>query len=139
VLSVVERLFESFQRCDSPEVFAAVVEDFQATSEQIEDAIASQDTQPKRQQLSQWYAAAAQLPAAEVPAVIETTEATRPTLEEYQPGEKVWAYFPQTCDGWLKGVVEWVRGNTVKVKSGFFGIFVESPEAIAPGDWELIV
>ena len=140
VLSVVEQLFESFQRCDSPEVFAAVVEDFQAASEQIEDAIACQDSQPKRQQLSQWYAAAAaQLAVAEVPAVIETTEATRPTLEEYQPGEKVWAYFPQSCDGWLKGVVEWVRGTTVKVKSGFFGIFVESPEAIAPGDWELIV
>jgi hypothetical protein len=138
MLSVVERLFESFQRCDSPEVFAAVVEDSQATSEQIEDAIACQDSQPKRQQLSQWYKQG-QLAAAEVPAVIERTEATRPTLEEYQPGEKVWAYFPQSCDGWLKGVVEWVRGNTVKVKSGFFGIFVESPEAIAPRDWELIV
>jgi agmatine/peptidylarginine deiminase len=62
-------------------------------------------------------------------------EVTRPSLEEYQPGEEVWAYFPQSQDKWLKGVVEWVRGNTIRVVSGFFGAFVESPEAIAPGDW----
>jgi hypothetical protein len=35
-------------------------------SEAVQDAIASQDTQPKRQQLAQWYAAAAEVPAAEV-------------------------------------------------------------------------
>jgi hypothetical protein len=99
------------------------------SSEVVEDAIASQDTQPKRQQLSQWYAAAAE--------VVEVTEATRPSLEEYQPGQEVWAFFPQSCDGWLRGVVEWIRGNTVRVKSGFFGAFIESPEAIAPGNWEL--
>ena len=98
----------------------------------VEDAIASQDTQPKRQQLAQWYAAAAEVPAVEVVA-----EVTRPSLEEYQPGEEVWAHFPQSQDKWLKGVVEWVRGNTIRVVSGFFGAFVESPEEIAPGSWEL--
>ena len=96
----------------------------------VEDAIASQDIQPKRQQLSQWYAAATE--------VVEVTEATRPSLEEYQPGQEVWAFFPQSQDKWLKGIVEWVRGNTVRVKSGFLGAFVESREAIAPGHWELM-
>jgi hypothetical protein len=134
MLSIIERLCESFQRCESPEAFAAVIEDSQATSEQVQDAIASQDTQPKRLQLSQWYAAVAELPAA-----IETTESTRPSLEEYRLGQEVWAYFPQSEAGWLKGTVEWVRGLTVRVVSGFFGVFVDSPEVIAPGDWELIV
>ncbi len=75
-----------------------------------------------------------QLAAAEV---AESAIAIRPNIEEYQPGQEVWAFFPQSCDGWLKGVVEWIRGNTVRVKSGFFGVFVESPNAIAPGDWVL--
>jgi len=70
---------------------------------------------------------------------VETAIAVRPSLEDYQPGQEVWAYFPQSCDGWLKGIVEWVRGNTVRVKSGIFGIFAESPDAIAPGDWVLSV
>jgi hypothetical protein len=95
----------------------------------VEDAIASQDTQHKRQQLAQWYATAV--------AVEVTQDNQLPSLESYQPGETVWAYFPQSQDKWLKGVVEWVRGNTVRVKSGFFGIFVERADAIAPGHWQL--
>jgi hypothetical protein len=121
------KLVELLSVVSTAEAFADVIEGY--SQETVEDAIASQDTQPKRQQLSQWYAAAAE--------VIEVAEATRPRLEEYQPGQEVWAFFPQSCDGWLRGVVEWIRGNTVRVKSGFFGAFIESPEAIAPGNWEL--
>lgn len=97
------------------------------SSDAVEDAIASQDSQQKRQQLSQWYASAE---------VVEEPIVTRPRLEDYQPGQEVWAFFPQSCEGWLKGVVEWGRENLVRVTSGFLGIFIESPDAIAPGDWE---
>lgn len=97
---------------------------------QEEEAIALQDTQPRRQLLSEWYAAVQ---------VVDTAEltATRPSLSDYRPGQEVWGYFPQSRDKWLKGRVEWIRGNTIRVMSGFLGIFAESPEAIAPGDWEL--
>ena len=125
--SPTEQLAIALSSCQNLEQLCALVDGY--SQEIVEDAIASQDTQPKRQQLSQWYAAAAE--------VVEVTEATRPSLEEYQPGQEVWAFFPQSCDGWLRGVVEWIRGNTVRVKSGFFGAFIESPEAIAPGNWEL--
>ena len=123
------KLVELLATIQTAEAFAQTVQGL--PSETVEDAIASQDTQPKRLQLTEWYAAAAKL--------VEVTEATatRPSLEEYQPGQEVWAYFPQSQDGWLKGVVEWVRGNTVRVVSGWFGMFAETPDAIAPGDWIL--
>ena len=122
--SPTEQLAIALSSCKNLEQLCALVDGY--SQEVVSDAIASQDTQHQRQQLSQWYAAVE---------VTEATEATRPSLEEYQPGQEVWAFFPQSCDGWLRGVVEWIRGNTVRVKSGFFGTFVESPEAIAPGDW----
>jgi hypothetical protein len=84
--------------------------------------------------LRQWYKQG-QL-AAEV---VDEAIVIRPSFEEYQSGETIWAYFPQAQSEWLKGIVEWVRGNTVRVVSGLFGVFIESPEAIAPGDWELII
>jgi hypothetical protein len=122
------KLVELLSVVSTAEAFAAVIEGY--PQEAVEDAIGSQDTQPKRLELSQWYAAAAKL--------VEVTEATaRPSLSDYKPGAEVWAYFPQSQDGWLKAVVQWVRGTTIKVKSGFLGVFVESPDAIAPGDWEL--
>jgi hypothetical protein len=142
-LSVVERLCESFQHCETPKDLALVIEGFQATPEQVEDAIASQDTQPKRQQLSQWYVAAKVGDEAKVKRCYEIGAepndsapiSLRPSLSDYQPGQEVWAYFPQSQDRWLKATVEWVRENLVKVKSGFLGIFIEQEDAIAPGDW----
>jgi hypothetical protein len=53
-LSTLERLWESFRYCETPQDFALVLEGFQATSEQIQDAIALQDTQPRRLQLQAW-------------------------------------------------------------------------------------
>lgn len=52
---VIERLRESFQRCHTVADFGLIVEGFQATPEQIEDAIALQDTQPFRKQLRAWH------------------------------------------------------------------------------------
>jgi hypothetical protein len=130
------KLVELLSVVSTAEAFAAVIEGY--SQETVQDAIASQDTQPKRQQLAQWYEQG-QLAATEVPAVegVEEALTTRPSLQEYQPGQEIWGYFPQSQDKWLKGIVEWVRGNTVRIVSGYFGAFVESPDAIAPGDWVL--
>jgi hypothetical protein len=143
VAQVVEvtELVDQLAAVSTSEEFTAVIQGL--PSEAVEDAIASQDTQPKRQQLSQWYAAAKvgdeaiakrccvseAEPNDSVPIIL------RPSLSDYQPGQEVWAYFPQSQDGWLKATVEWVRENLVKVKSGFLGIFIEQEDAIAPGDW----
>ncbi len=132
--SAVGELVEALSFCDSVEVFAAVIEGH--SLETVEDAIALQDSQPRRQQLTQWFEQRQLPPLAEVEAVEEAI-AVRPNLGDYQPGQEVWAYFPQSRDKWLKGIVESVRANTVRVVSGYLGIFAESPDAIAPGEWEL--
>jgi hypothetical protein len=50
-------LAEALEFCDAPDVFAAVIEGYEPS--QIEDAIAVQDTQPRRQELRLWYEAGA--------------------------------------------------------------------------------
>jgi hypothetical protein len=54
-LSIVDRLSESFRHCKKPLDFALVSEAFQATPEQVENAISLQDSQPRRQKLQRWY------------------------------------------------------------------------------------
>jgi hypothetical protein len=127
-------LFDLLALASTYEAFTQAIRG--VSPEVVQDAIALQNSQPKRLQLAQWYAALMEVPAAET---VEMSEAiaTRPNLLDYKPGQEVWAYFPQSQDGWLKGIVEWVRGNTVRVKSGWFGIFTENPDLIAPGDWVL--
>jgi hypothetical protein len=49
----LSELTEALSFCDSPSEFALVIEE--AESEVIETAIALQDSQPKRQQLRQWW------------------------------------------------------------------------------------
>jgi hypothetical protein len=120
--SELEQLIECFPFCDSADEFAAQVESCPA--EIVEDAIALSGDQPRRKQLQQWYESLKQSPE-------------RPTLASYMAGDEIWAYFPQSQDGWLKGVVEWARGNTIRVVSGFLGIFIERDDAIAPGSWVL--
>lgn len=51
----VTELSEAFPYCDTPKDFALVLEGFDATFEQIEEAIAVQPTMPQRQQLRQWF------------------------------------------------------------------------------------
>jgi hypothetical protein len=155
----VEQILEAFEFCQTPDDFAAAVEGY--PSELVEDAISLAPDQPRRSQLRQWNkssppAIGGRLREVE-PAIEENiqsstqapslasqdtqpqrqqlTEVIRPSLKGYQPGQEVWAYFPQSQEKWLKGTVEWVRENLVRVKSGFLGILVESSEAIAPGDW----
>jgi hypothetical protein len=118
--SELEQLVEALPFVQSLEDFAAVVED--SSLQTVEDAIALSGDQPRRKQLQAWYESLKQA-------------SERPSLASYTPGDEVWAYFPQSRDGWLKGVIEWVRGKTIRVVSGFFGIFIEREDAIAPGDW----
>jgi hypothetical protein len=52
-LSPVEELIQALSCCESPSDFAAVVEEY--PSDVVESAIALQDSQPRRQQLTAWY------------------------------------------------------------------------------------
>jgi hypothetical protein len=84
--SPVEELAEALEFCDAPDVFAAVIEGYEPS--QIEDAIAVQDTQPRRQELRLWYEAGANdtaslLPFCEKPS-IDVTEYTPPSSENIQ-------------------------------------------------------
>jgi hypothetical protein len=121
VASELEQLIECLPFCDSADEFAAVIEG--SPIEVVEDAILYLESPHQKQQLTQWHQA------------LKTPK--RPLLAHYKTGDEVWAYFPQSQDGWLKGVVEWARGNTIRVVSGFFGIHVGEEDAIAPGDWVL--
>jgi hypothetical protein len=126
--SPTEQLAISLSSCDSPEAFADAIEGHH--QETIEDAIALQDTQPHRNQLRAWHEA------------LETAEAeaaTRPSIGAYQPGEEVWAFFPQSESGWTRGIVEWVRDGVIRVKSGVLGRLIEQADLIAPGNWELSI
>ncbi len=48
----VEELAEAFEYCNEPELFAAAIEGCEPS--QVEDAIALQDGQPRRQELTRW-------------------------------------------------------------------------------------
>jgi hypothetical protein len=134
----------AFEFCESPADFAAVIEGY--PSDVVEDAIALQGSQPRRQQLSAWYDAVANdttsvHPLSQNP-IIEVSENTSerlPQLTAYRPGEEVWAYFPQSKDKWMKATVEWIRGRTIRVVNGALGMFVERADMIAPGHWELVL
>ncbi len=62
-VSDVSELKEALPFCESIELFASVVEDYSV--EVIESAIALQDCQPRRQQLTAWYEAIQQLASGE--------------------------------------------------------------------------
>jgi hypothetical protein len=53
--SLLARLTESLEYCRTPKDLFLVLEGLDATSEQVEDAIALQPTAPQRQKLSQWW------------------------------------------------------------------------------------
>jgi hypothetical protein len=131
----VAELVEAFPYCDTSQTFAAVIEQY--SHEAVEAAIALQPN-PLRQQLREWFA---QLSHPEKTAGAKLAHSNqdiseRPPLTAYRPGEIVWAFFPQAGDKWRKATVEWVRANMVRVVSGFFGMLIEHPNMIAPGDWE---
>jgi len=118
----LEQVIEALPFAETIEEFASIIEG--SPTEIVEDAIALLGNQPRRRQLEQWHQA------------LKTSE--RPPLAHYKADDEVWAYFPQSQDGWLKGKVEWVRGKTIRVVSGFFGMFIEREDAIAPGDWIML-
>jgi hypothetical protein len=97
-LSTLERLCESFRHCETPRDFALVLEGFQATSEQIQDAIALQDNQPRRQQLTQWFE------QGQLPAAIPSEAAA------YSLGQPV----KVRLEGW----VNWLEGKISRILEG---------------------
>jgi DNA primase len=138
-----EQLVEALPFVETQEELATVTQYYQRSD--VEEAIALADTQPRRQELRRWYEAVAandtalDEPLPEKPS-IEVAEYTseHPPLTAYREGDEVWGYFPQSQDKWLRASVEWVRGNLIRVKSGFFGMLIEKAELIAPGDWEVV-
>jgi hypothetical protein len=54
-LSRLESLSEALSSCEVEKDFALVVEAFQPLPDEIEEAIALQDSQPKRKQLLEWH------------------------------------------------------------------------------------
>lgn len=99
------------------------------SEDSIESALLYQEP-AHRQQLRQWIEQLRQGCGVEEPQIAE-----RPPLSTYSIGEEVWAYFPDTEQKWLKGVVEKILPRLLYVKSGFFGMHIERPDMIAPGDW----
>jgi hypothetical protein len=132
---VVEEIAQAFQYCESAQEFALVIEGFEATPEQLEDAIAFASSQPRRQQLEQWLN---QLAQPDECGGGKVAQSNNPPLSSYKPGDEVWGYFPQSEQKWLRAVVESVTGQLLRIKSGFFGRMIESTCHIAPGDWELV-
>jgi hypothetical protein len=154
--SRVEELAIAFEYCDAPDVFASAIEGYPI--EVVEDAIALQDSQPRRRQLTQWLEAV--VTGTHAIALSDTAQERRqqssqalvgtatelaheeaisphPELKTYNAGDEVWGYFPHSQAKWLKGIVEWTRDRTVKIRSGFLGMIVQQPELIAPGHWIL--
>ncbi len=155
-VGLVEELAQAFEYCDAPDVFASAIEAYPIKV--VEDAIALQDSQPRRRQLTQWLEA--MVTGTHVIAVSDTAQerrqqssqglvgsgtelaheeaiATHPQMETYNPGDEVWGYFPHSQAKWLKATVEWTRDRMVKIRSGFLGMIVQQPELIAPGHWIL--
>jgi hypothetical protein len=125
-------LIDALEAVGSLEEFSEVVGGRQIAI--VEDAIAFALSQPKRKQLEQWLE---QLSQSDECGGAEVAQSDNPPLSSYKPGDEVWGYFPQSEQKWLKATVEWVRGGMVRVISGFFGMHIERPELIAPGDWVL--
>jgi hypothetical protein len=124
--SPLEELAEALRYCDAPNMLAAAIEGY--PSEVVEDAIALQDNQPRRMELARWLEEVSGKAAEEV---------VHPPLSAYKQGDEVWAFFPQCEQKWRRAVVA-IHGQAIRAVSDLFGIFVERPHLIAPGDWELI-
>lgn len=112
--------------CQSVTQFAAITEGY--SEEQIDTAIALSDSQPRRQQLTEWLG---------ISQDCQGLKTVSSWVETYQEGDEVWAYFPQSEAKWLKATVEWVRDRMIRVKSGFLGMLIEREDLIAPGHWQL--
>jgi hypothetical protein len=132
--SEVQELLQALPFAETVEDFTLIVED--SPLEAVEEAIALQDDQPRRQQLSQWLAALSK-PELVESEIVEEAIATRPSLESYREGEEVWFWHPMSEQGWIRGVVQWVRDRMVQVQSDFLGNLIERQDQIAPGDWVL--
>jgi len=116
------KLVELLSVVSTAEVFAAVIEGY--SQEVVEDAIASQDTQPKRLELSQWYAAME----------VAAAEAVEPSPVQIKVGDRLRL---------AKDLLKTTRGKLVQVLE-WFGDWGETSwepvtiEEIQSGTWELI-
>jgi hypothetical protein len=135
----LEQLVDILSTVSTAEDFASIAQIY--SLEMMQDAIVYQPEVNQKHLLNhllrQWLSASASQPELAAAEVVESAIANRPMLEDYQPGQQVWAFFPQSQDKWLKATVQWVRENLVRVESGFLGMLIGYPDLIAPGDWVL--
>lgn len=132
--------------------FLAQIEGY--SLEMIEDAIALQDSQYRRQELQQWFTQLAQVKstAGEKLAHSDRVEDAialdhsqhelqdephqRPPISAYREGDEVWFYNYQSEAKWLRGTVEKVGHGFIRCISGFLGAVIERVDEIAPSHWE---
>jgi glutaredoxin-related protein len=123
---IVQEIFQMLHFCESPADFAAVLDAY--PGDLVDEAIAIEDSERVQRLIADWTVAANAAAAA---------NAARRKISDYDPGEEVWAWFPNTRVGWLKGTVKWSIDVLISVKSGFMETFISVNEDdwIAPGDW----
>ena len=133
--SEFEQLVEFLPLAETSEDFSNLIEG--SPLRMVENAIALQPDQPRRLQLAEWLAALSKRKsvAAEI---VEEAIAARPGLDSYREGDHVWFRHPMSREGWVRGVVQWICDGILRVQSDFFGNLIESPDAIAPGDWVML-
>jgi hypothetical protein len=123
---IVQEIFQMLHFCESPADFAAVLDAY--PGDLVDEAIAIDDSERVQRLIADWTVAANAAAAA---------NAAQRKISDYDPGEEVWAWFPNTRVGWLKGTVKWSIDVLISVKSGFMETFISVNEDdwIAPGDW----
>ena len=127
----MDELAEAFPYCESFEDLALVIEDY--PNEVVEGAISLVPSAPLRQQLRGWLD---QLSQPNESGGGKLAQSENPPLTSYKPGDEVWGYFPMSEAKWLRAVVESAGNGLLRIKSGFFGMWVESSDYICPGSWE---
>jgi hypothetical protein len=128
----VTELIEALPYCDTPQIFAAVVENY--SSEAVEDAIALQDSQPRRSELQRMWEVVtdvrflrsvtdwsqvvlSQERLDEVWQLLDATEQNRLVnlcQAAQRPVERQWGVTRSQVQDW-QGCLEWIRGGLVRV------------------------
>jgi hypothetical protein len=98
---IVKEISQMLQFCKSPADFAAVVGAY--PGDLVDEAIEIDDSERVQRLIADWTVAANAAAAA---------NAAQRKISDYDPGEEVWAWFPNTRVGWLKAALS-MRSNVL--------------------------
>jgi hypothetical protein len=105
----LEELVEAFEFCQTPTDFAAVIEGY--SPDQIDDAIALADTQPRRLELMRWYQHLEVEPSEDEESQIPTFNLQPSTgSEPIKVGQQVYAWIA-AFNRWGQGIVSCILPN----------------------------